>query len=309
MKFIKLLGVLLLTASINSGIIAQQKQGHSRIPISRSVGKGKVVDQTKVRVWYALNADKIDDMNTYVDFQRLDIGDSITKCYSWFVFNSDSLRADWSKKNRNAKSAPMWLGPGGKKQNNWCQYEWSDFYIRNGELTEYACMPDKLGSYNSFYSEPYPQMSWTLGMEHQTVIGYDCQKATCHWRGRDYEAWFATDIPVKTGPWKFGGLPGLILKVYDTYCLYTFEAVAIEKGKYPIVQYEYKGYKKSTRAEVQKCQRTFTENWPKAVGWRSGTVDAGGHVILGEAVSIHTPYEPLELTEEERSSTGIKHEK
>ncbi len=290
--------IILALAVLCDGASAQQKQGHAGIPISRSTGKATVVDQTEVRVWYALNADKIDDMDTYVDFQRLDIGDSITKYYSWFVFNSDSLRTEWSKKNRNAKSAPTWLGPGGKKKDRWCQYEWADLYVRNGQLTEYACMPDKLGSYNSFYTEPYPQMNWTLGTEHQTVIGYDCQKATCHWRGRNYEAWFATDIPVKTGPWKFGGLPGLILKVYDTNRLYTFEAVGIEKGKHPIVQYEYKGYKKSTRAEVQKYQRTFTENWLKAVGWRSGTVDAGGHVVLGEAVSIHTPYEPLELTEQ-----------
>ena len=190
---------------------AQQKQGHARIPISRDTGKGTVVDQTKVRVWYALNADKTDDMNTYIDCQRLDIGDSITKCYSWFVFNSDSLRADWSKKHRGAKSAPMWLGPGGKKQDNWCQYEWSDFYVSGGQLTEYACMPSKLGQYNSYYTEPWPLMTWTLGTEHQTIIGYDCQKATCHWRGRDYEAWFTAAIPVKAGPWKFGGLPGLIL--------------------------------------------------------------------------------------------------
>ena len=84
------------------------------------------------------------------------LGDSITKYYSWFVFNSDSLRADWSKKHRGAKSAPMWLGPGGKKQDNWCQYEWSDFYVSGGQLTEYACMPSKLGQYNSYYTEPWP---------------------------------------------------------------------------------------------------------------------------------------------------------
>ena len=286
--------LIIALATVCGGASAQQKQGHARIPISRDTGKGTVVDHTKVRVWYALNADKTDDMNTYIDCQRLDIGDSITKYYSWFVFNSDSLRADWSKKHRGAKSAPMWLGPGGKKQDNWCQYEWSDFYVSGGQLTEYACMPSKLGQYNSYYTEPWPQMTWTLGTEHQTIIGYDCQKATCHWRGRDYEAWFTAAIPVKAGPWKFGGLPGLILKVYDTERLYTFEAVGLEKGCYAIEKYEYKGYKKRKRAEVQNYQRTFTENWPKTVGWRSGTVDAGGHVVLGESVSIHTPYEPLE---------------
>ena len=91
----KILTLILALAAMCGGASAQQKQGHARIPVSRNVGKGTVVDHTKVRVWYALNADKIDDMNTYIDFQRLDIGDSITKYYSWFVFNSDSLRADW----------------------------------------------------------------------------------------------------------------------------------------------------------------------------------------------------------------------
>ena len=129
---------------------AQQKQGHARIPISRDTGKATVIDQTKVRVWYVLNADKIDDMNTYIDFQRLDIGDSITKYYSWFVFNSDSMRADWSKKNYGAKSAPMWLGPSGKKQDNCCQYEWADIYVSGGQLTEYACMLSRLGQYNLY---------------------------------------------------------------------------------------------------------------------------------------------------------------
>ena len=89
----RIITIIIALAVVCGGAMAQQKQGHARIPVSRNVGKGTVVDHTKVRVWYALNADKIDDMNTYIDFQRLDIGDSITKCYSWFVFNSDSLRA------------------------------------------------------------------------------------------------------------------------------------------------------------------------------------------------------------------------
>lgn len=286
--------MLLLLTSVNCNLIAQQKQGHARIPISRSIGNATMIDRTRLRVWYAMNAEKIEDIDTYIDCQRLDIGDSIMKYYSWFVFNSDSLRAEWSKKNPHAKAAPSWLGAGGKKQINWCQYEWSDFYIKKGQLTEYACMPSRLEQYNSYYTEPYPQMKWELGTERQTILGYDCQKASCQWRGRAYEAWFTSAIPIKAGPWKFGGLPGLILKVYDTKHLYTFEAVGIEKGKYPIMQYEYKGYKKSIRTTVQKYQRTFTENWTKSVGWQKGSIDAGGHVVLGEVLSIHTDYEPLE---------------
>jgi GLPGLI family protein len=30
-----------------------------------------------------------------------------------------------------------------------------------------------------------------------------------------HTAWFALDIPISDGPWKFCGLPGLIMEVYD----------------------------------------------------------------------------------------------
>ena len=274
---------------------AQQKQGHAPTPNKRGIGKGRVVDHAKISVWYAMNADNVEDMKTYIDFQRLDVGDSIVKYYSWFLFCSDSLRADWEKKNPNSHAAPRWMGEGGKNKDRWCQYQHSDFYIKNGLLTEYACMPHALTQYNSYYSEPYPQMMWELVDEHQGVMGYDCQKATCHWRGRDYVAWFAPSIPVRRGPWKFGGLPGLILKVYDTQRLYTFEATAIEKGRYPIMRHEYKAYKKSKRADVQKHQRAFAENWYKASEFRKGTILPNGQMELGEYMSVHTNYEPLEL--------------
>ena len=44
-------------------------------------------------------------------------------------------------------------------------------------------------------------------------------------------------IPIRRGPWKFGGLPGLIMKIHHVDSLYVFEAVAIEKGNFPIYQY------------------------------------------------------------------------
>lgn len=90
--------------------------------------------------------------------------------------------------------------------------------------------------YNACYTEPAVQQQWTFGGERQTILGHQCQRATCHWRGRDFEAWFAPDIPVRLGPWTFGGLPGLILKLYDTQRLYTWEAVSLRSGTFPITK-------------------------------------------------------------------------
>ena len=60
--------------------------------------------------------------------------------------------------------------------------------------------------------------------------------ATSDFRGRHWTAWFATDIPVSDGPWKLGGLPGLILEAYDKGHQYTFTAVGLERvAEEPIV--------------------------------------------------------------------------
>ncbi len=284
-----------ITALMLLPIFAQQKQGGARAPIKKNQGKMSVIDSTRLRVWYAMNADSLADMNTYIDFQRLDVGDSISKYYSWFVYNSDSLLREWHKAHPKAQSAPSWQGPGGKDKGMWIQYEFSDLYMQNGALTEYACMPCWLHKYNSQYSEPIPRQSWIISFEMQELLGYTCQKAICHFRGRDYVAWFAPDIPVRQGPWKLGGLPGLILKAHDVDSLYTFEAVKIETGRHPIIRYEYKEYKEESREKVQKMQRSFAENWYKAVDYHRVEILPNGNTEMKEAVSVYTPYEPLEL--------------
>ena len=38
--------------------------------------------------------------------------------------------------------------------------------------------------------------------------------ATTHFRGRDWKVWFSEEIPLPLGPWKLGGLPGLILAAH-----------------------------------------------------------------------------------------------
>ena len=64
--------------------------------------------------------------------------------------------------------------------------------------------------YTFIYSDELHPQSWTLTDERKDVLGYSCQKATARFRGRDYTAWVATDIPISNGPWLLGGAPGLI---------------------------------------------------------------------------------------------------
>lgn len=64
--------------------------------------------------------------------------------------------------------------------------------------------------------EPLPVIAWKIKSDTLSFGALHCQKATAHFKGRDYEAWFCPDLPFKNGPWKLCGLPGLILEASDT---------------------------------------------------------------------------------------------
>jgi GLPGLI family protein len=58
-------------------------------------------------------------------------------------------------------------------------------------------------------------IDWKITKKKKTILGYECLSAIGNFRGREYTAWFTYAIPVPFGPWKFFGLPGLILEAYD----------------------------------------------------------------------------------------------
>ncbi len=59
------------------------------------------------------------------------------------------------------------------------------------------------------------KFEWKLGSGEKEIQGVKCKNAFTNFRGREYEAWYATEIPINAGPWKFCGLPGLIVEVSD----------------------------------------------------------------------------------------------
>ena len=102
--------------------------------------------------------------------------------------------------------------------------------------------------------EDVPDFKWKISDEHKQVMDYNCIKATCSFRGRDYEAWFTADIPISYGPWKFCGLPGLILEINDTKGEYFFVCKAIQKTDDKHITFWNREYKDCTRKEMRKYQ-------------------------------------------------------
>lgn len=112
------------------------------------------------------------------------------------------------------------------------------------------------------YEEDYMPQDWTLTDSTKTVLGYICQQAECDYKGRHYVAWFTPDIPVGDGPWKFNGLPGLILEVYDSKGYYRFTAEGIrQNGVRPLRFYEFHDYGNvslESFVKAKKKERTIT---------------------------------------------------
>lgn len=80
--------------------------------------------------------------------------------------------------------------------------------------------------------ENLKSLKWDLTSNETSKIGdYLCNKATINFRGRNYVAWYTGKIPIAAGPWKFRGLPGLILEIYDETLKYEWVATKILYNK------------------------------------------------------------------------------
>lgn len=72
---------------------------------------------------------------------------------------------------------------------------------------------------------------WKLTDKTDSLFGYLVQQATVTFGGRIWEAWYTPDIPFEAGPYKFYGLPGLIVFLKDKNGEWEFSLDNIELKK------------------------------------------------------------------------------
>ena len=107
------------------------------------------------------------------------------------------------------------------------------------------------------YEDDAEPQQWMLVTDSvRQILGYTCRKAVCSYRGRDYEAWYAPEIPVSAGPWKFAGLPGLIMSVRDASGHYTFDLSRLDFVREPIeyITYDERQYVRTDRITFLRTQ-------------------------------------------------------
>ena len=194
------------------------------------------------------------------DLLILQIGKEVSKCYSYYTFQCDSLRRTpdgakvWSELFRRATEKDGIYG-------DFPHVRMSTYVYKNyptGQMT----ITDRISLQDYCYVDSLHTQTWTMGDSTREVLGYTCQQATADFRGRHWTAWFATDIPVSDGPWKLGGLPGLILEAYDEGQQHVFTAVGLERVKDELIIFNrpFGGnhrFEQTNRLEFLRMERRF----------------------------------------------------
>ncbi len=110
------------------------------------------------------------------------------------------------------------------------------------------------------FEDSVPNISWKLVDEEKEINGYKVKKATTNLFGRKWDAWYTEEIPISYGPYKFYGLPGLILNIKDSQDLFSFEFVNIAKSNSSIPKPFEIGRTKMTRNEFLDYIKKYKEN-------------------------------------------------
>lgn len=155
------------------------------------------------RIFYELKFKK-DSLSDYYDkdYYVLDISKDEQKFYNYEFFQNDSISTSKINSDYIFSYPKMPIRLVHKKEN-----EFYNYYSQS-PLYYLVRTNDKL--------------TWKIQPEKKKYENFSVQKATAKFGGRSWEAWFTTDMPFQYGPYKFYGLPGLIMEVYDTKKNYIF---------------------------------------------------------------------------------------
>ena len=123
-----------------------------------------------------------------------------------------------------------------------------------GEVT----FKKRIGRDNYAYTEKL-NLPWKIEEETTKIDKYTAQKATVDFGGRKWTAWFAPEIPVADGPYKFRGLPGLIIKLFDDKGDYTFELAESKKLAEMALVNQMRQTIKAKKEEYLKMEKRFKE--------------------------------------------------
>ena len=133
--------------------------------------------------------------------------------------------------------------------------------------------------YDSYFSDKFiynddEKLNWEITNTKKDISGYNCTLAKTVFAGRSYNAWFTSEIPVSDGPYKFKGLPGLIVKIEDVSKQYSFELESFTKTKMNF-DFDKNIGTKVSKKEFHKSYNAFKKNFIAQLSHRGIEIDGG----------------------------------
>ena len=184
--------------------------------IVRVTGVNAQSDVTKLSVTYEVHYQKVEEVaKREKDLMRLDIGEHSSQYVSIIGEFLTKHRSDIIAKrikNPYAAYAPL--------RDEVFKNTPDEGYLRFVHMPGWVSCREKIEGL----------FDWQLLDGDSIVCGYPCHKATTIFRGRIWTVWYTLDLPYSDGPWKFCGLPGLVLYAYDSEDKFRFNCIGIEKG-------------------------------------------------------------------------------
>lgn len=211
------------------------------------------VATTNYRITYQSKAVKDTLAKPYIyrdDEMRLDISaDGVSKFYSYTAeLRAKVMRERVEKGVFDFRDLPK---PGAFTM---------EFYKNYPEKGK-TLMLETVGETKCQIEEKIETPEWTILPDSTAdIMGYPCQLAVTHFKGRQWYAWYTEDIPLDEGPWKLRGLPGLILKAYDSSRQFIFDGQGMEQPDGEPITFIKMKREKVSQKDFRRMKESYDPN-------------------------------------------------
>lgn len=230
-------------------LVTTYSQAQNKVKIANTNSSYSLIDKSSYRCIYdyKYQSDSLDTNSTKETYMTLLIGSKYNIFKSEFNFHIDSLLYLKSKglvSEEQITEGFTQYTPGGPKYT---------IINKNNEEEINLIYPTTDGVWETLENV---SIDWKLEFKQDSINGYFCKKAFTNFKGRTYTAWYTSEIPLPYGPYKFSGLPGLIIKISDQHNTHYFELKSIQKHNFEMVKENRKSIK-MTPEQLKKAIRNY----------------------------------------------------
>lgn len=158
---------------------------------------------------------------------------------------------------------------------------------------------DDFKTFLNYHIKENLKLNWLIHNDTISISNIKCQKASLEFRGRNYIAWFSTEHNLPYGPFKFYGLPGIIVLIEDSLKEVSFMLKAIKFNSNDVSSFfnefkknnfiSLKDFNKIQSKAVKNSQDDFMRSIQSKLG-RGATVE----VVKTQNYNIELNFDDIE---------------